>query len=218
MPIKMPPNYIEYCKKYSKLTPWTMYRYHKKPESNSSDSFYYAYADRVKIGTGDPTAQLQLLYALRSYPKKNDNSKYTLYVLATDGIYTEEGGFHAQTNEPIRFCNTYLQKLSDFNYMKNLAVNTPGTRMIKFIFNYKYQEKLNGKIMPNSFDFLYHKNEYPDIWEHSLIVIGDDMREPITIDYDETLYKAIKLGQTYLHLRSDNYIDFSLIDTYHPSF
>ena len=214
----MPPNYIEYCKKYPKLTAWTTYRYHKKPYQNNDSYYYYSYADRIKIGSGDPMARLELLYALRSYPKRNDNTKYTLYVLATDGIYTEEGGFRYMNNEPIRFRDTYLYKLSEFGALGNLALNIPDTRQITFLFNYKYQEKLNGVIMPNSFDFLYHKNEYPKITSHELIFTGDDSSEPITVEYDETLYKAIKRNQTYLHLRKDNYIDFSLLDTYHPSY
>ena len=216
--VKMPENYIEYCKKYAKLTPWTMFKYHKKPTSEYDHQYYYVYADRAKIGSGDPTAKIELLYALRSFPKRNDNTKYTLYVLATDGVYTEECGFHYIADEPIRFRNIYLYKLSEFNYMGNLVINHPDSREIMFIFNYKYQEVLNGVIMPNSFDFIYHKNEYPTIHSHQLIITGDDVREPITLEYDETLYKAIKLGQTYLHLRKDNYIDFSLLDTYHPSF
>ena len=219
--IAMPPNYIEYCKKYSKLTASTMYKYHKRPEPYGNEAYsYYAYADRHMVGSGDPTGRFDLLYALRSYPKMNDSSKYTLYVLASDGVYVEENGFRAIENEPIKFCNVYLLKLGDFSAMGNLVIDKPGTRALQFIYNYKYQEEINGIIMPNSFDFFYHKDEYPDecVKSHNILVTGKDVDEPISLEYNKALYKAIKDGRTYLHLRADNYIDFKLLDTYHPSF
>jgi hypothetical protein len=216
----MSPNYIEYCKKYPKLTAMTMFKYHKDPEPYDNSYPYYAYKDRHMVGSGDPTARIMLLYALRSYPKKNDSSKYTLYVIATDGIYTEEIGFHSQVDEPIRFCNLYLTKLSDYSSHGFLIINKPDTRSIIIMPKYSYQEIINDISYPNSYDFIYHKDEFKpgEISSHILRIHDESTYQTYDLEYSTELYKAIKANQSYLHLRSDNYIDFYLLDTYHPSF
>jgi hypothetical protein len=121
-------------------------------------------------------------------------------------------------NEPIRFRDTYLYKLSEFDSMGILITNVPDTRQITFIFHYKYQEIINGVIMPNSFNFNYHKKEYPEITSHVLKFTGEGISEPIIIDYHDALYNAIKRGQSYICARRDNYVEFENLDTYHPSY
>lgn len=213
MPIPMPESYAQYCKKFSSLTPMTMFNMRDIPINKP--------AGRYQVGDtnipGTLKGKIELLYVLRSYPKQHDNSKYQLFVIAKSGVFTEEMT-HSDRDEPIVFRNIFLRWFKSFSPWGCLVINPPeDSRQILFLSDVKYQEQVNGKFVSNTYDYRV-KSKKEKITQHMLYITANELKAPMPVKYDENLYDAIKNGLSYIHLRNDNYVKWNNIDPYLPRY
>jgi len=215
MPIQMPPSYIEYCRKFSSLTPTTMFNIRDTPVNKPIAK--YEYGDTNIPGT--LKGKIDLMYVLKSFPKQHDNSKYQMFVISRHSILTEEV-VHSERDEPIVFRNVFLRYFKHYSPYGGLITNLPDdSRQIIFLSDVKYQEQINRKFVSNTYNFLSKSDkEKASVTQHMIYVMAPELKEPMGIPYDENLYIALKNGQTYLHLRNDNYVEWKNIVPYHPRY
>ena len=210
MAIKMPPSYVEITKHETFKSSYTMYNLAHKPTKYDHP---YEIIDSHVPGT--PRGGFKLYYALRSFPRKHTNDRYALFFVTNNGIFVEEVS-HSCMDEPINFRSIYAKYYHGFTN-GDICINKPGTRLLQFIYDAEFEEIIDGKSYPNSFDFYDHP-EYSDCEDHRLILSGENLDEEIEIDFCKELYKAMRIKQIYLHLRSDNYIPWEMIRPWHPGF
>ena len=206
----MPPSYVEECKRLHTDPPYTMYLIHKMPKG---DNHYYEISDSWVPGT--PRGRFKLLYALRSFPRRHKNDRYTLFLVTSYGIFVEEMT-HAIYDEPIDFRTIYARFVHEF-YSGDIIINVPGTRQLLPLYNVRYEEMIRDTVLPNSFYYYDHPEMEVKEDQHWLILYSSN-HEPVKIPFDGNLYKALRHGASYLHLRADNYIKWHNIKTWHPSF
>lgn len=211
----MPPSYKEYCKKFSSLLPTTMFNMRDIPANKGMVPVEYG--DTNIPGT--LKGKLELLYVLKSFPKQHDNSKYQLFVIAKKGIFCEEVT-HSERDEPIVFRNIFLRWYKNFGPSGYLVINPPNdSRQIMFLSDVKYEEMVNGKRLSNTYNYLtLSEKEKEKINCHFLFIKANELKAPMKVEYDENLYKALKYGCTYIHLRADNYVPWDNIKPYHPRY
>ena len=205
--ITMPESYVEYCQRHHGfMTPYTTYNMLDKPKD---DSRYYIWSDTNIPGV--LKGRMELLWLLKSYPKRHDNRYFYLYAVSKQGIFVEEN-LHAMTDIPVKFHNIYMKFLHDFGHTCDIITNEPDTRQIVFLYNVQYNEIIDGKHMPNSFDFRSH----PDLEckTHELSLKGENHDRPLIIPYDKNVYRALKHGGSYIHLRRDNYLPIEDFEPY----
>ena len=212
--IPQPINYIEYCKKNkSNLTPLTMFNMRDIPENTGP-------FNRLQFGDsnipGTYKGQIELLYVLKSYPKLDDNSKYQLFFITKAGLLAEDL-MHSNYDAPINFRTMFLRYIKGFGLYNCLAINRPKTRMIDFLTNVRWEEVIDGVVKPNSYYF--YDNEPKEMKSHTIMIYANELTDkPIEVKFSKYLYEALRYNLTYLHLRADNYVDFSEIRPYHPRF
>lgn len=209
--IPQPKSYREYCKKFHTLTPMTMFNMRETESDNLPAKYPYQVGDTNIPGT--MKGRIELLYVLKSFPKPHDNSRYRVFVLARNGLYVEEIT-HAQVQEPIDFRSMFLKFVKPVGSTGTLIINKPDSRLILFLKNYTWVEKINGKQYPNSFD----SSDMKDIKTHSVVIKSPDYKDPIETEVTPELLHALRTNRTYLHLRADNYVPFSGIIPYHPRY
>lgn len=213
--IPMQPSYREYCKKFSSMLPVTMFNMRDIPANKYAGQ--YQFGDTNIPGT--LKGKIELLYVLKSFPKQHDNSKYQLFVLAKKGIFVEEVA-HSERDEPIVFRNIFLRWFKNFGPTRYLLINPPNdSRQIMILSEVRYEEVINGVVVSNSYDFNeLSEVEKKKIHEHYLFIKAKELARPMRVEFDPNLYKALKWGETYLHLRADNYVPWDMVKPYHPRY
>lgn len=202
--IRMPESYDSICKKKGILAE-TIYQLIENPLPRTS---WFEYANLVMYSTA--RGVFQLYYALKSFPRPTDNRRFILFFVTKSGIFTSTNSV-SHLNEPIDFNVIRCKHYCDFG-RGNLMTLIPGTREIIVLDNYRYTEVIDGKGVPNTYDWNKHKQEYACnmCCNHKLVVESDNY-SPIELDYDDELYAHLRANAPYLWLRSDNYVDLNNI-------
>ena len=172
------------------------------------DDRYYIWSDTNIPGV--LKGKMELLWILKSYPKRHDNRYFYLYAVSKQGIFIEEG-LHAMTDVPVRFRSMYMRFFHDFGKTSDIITLEPDTRQLIFLFDVEYTESIDGKNMPNTFDFREHPELEPK--SHELTLKASNQERPLIIPFDAHVYNALKKRASYIHVRRDNYIR---IDEFEP--
>lgn len=162
---------------------------------------------------GTPRGKFTLLYALKSYARQHDNRMYTVFFVTHQGIFKDE---HIRTeySEPIDFRNVFARFLFGFSD-NSLCVNYPGSRALLFLHNVRWEEVINGKHYPNSYDF--NRDPVPTHGIHRIIVWSSDC-PPVDIKWNPYVYEALRHNVPYLNLREDNYVPIGNVRFWNPTF
>jgi len=195
--IDMPESYESICRKRGTVAE-TMYTLPYKQSSNL-DWFEEANSSVQSHSRG----VFHVYYALRSYPRATDNTRYWLMFITNSGIFRSSNS-HCFFNEPIDFRTMEIRRIGDFGPYDMLTL-LPHTRQITILKEYRYTELINGSGVPNVWYWYDHPEVHKDAKTHQ-ILLESRTTMPILTEFRDELYQAVRLGKPYLYLRSDNYV------------
>lgn len=197
--IDMPESYEKICRKMGILS-GTMYNLPYKPEANTD---WFEAAD-VALSDSYTKGTFYLYYVIRSFPRPTDSRRYNLLFVTKNGLFTSINS-HSMLDEPVDFNNIYCKRLCDFGF-KDMLTLKPGTREVIILKHYRFTELLDGKGVPNTWNWKDHKELWNQVRNHEIMVEADNFDEPIVCEFRPQMYAALKRGMPYLHLREDNYV------------
>jgi hypothetical protein len=206
--IPMPMNYNQILNKSHISPAQTLYNL-EKPYDNWQEAWYYT---RNHTSTAVVHGEFNLLYALKSFPYLEDERRYALYFVSTDGIFID---IHRKTieMEPIDFRDVYARPVSSFK-TGDLVTLHPLTKSILILKNVRYTEVINGVGYPNTY---YSEMEDIDIKDH-YILLESSNHSPIKTEYNLEFIKALRTHRPYIWVRRENYIPIQVLRFWRQNF
>nr|DAR84765.1 MAG TPA: hypothetical protein [Caudoviricetes sp.] len=205
--IKMLPSYDDYCKLHHLEEPCTSYLLEELPNAPVD---WYTKAD--SFITGLHRGSFKLYYALKSYPSNQRDDKFAIYFVTNYGLFVKDL-WHSVWDFPLDFRTVSARQIHSIG-AGDIIINHTDRRTLLPLYNVRFTEIIDGVAQPNSFDSteIYHCLKAKT---HQLLLSSDEY-EPILVDFDINLYRALRERRFYLHIRLDNYIKYREIRLWHP--